>query len=47
MRDDYLTKLLGFQGFHIRGMKIERNGDVDVVILELGRKGGRKLKWMW
>jgi len=36
---DYITRLLGFQGFYVRGMEIEKDRDVEKVILELGRKG--------
>jgi len=32
---DYITKLLGFQGFYVRGMKIQKDEDVEKVILDL------------
>ncbi|MDI6890829.1 MAG: ISL3 family transposase [Thermodesulfovibrionales bacterium] len=39
---DYLTKLLGFQGFYVKDMEIERKDDIERVILELWRaKGGK------
>lgn len=35
---DYLTELLKFQGFFVKGKKIEKEGDVEKVILYLERK---------
>ena len=35
---DYITELLGFQGFYVKGMKIEKEGDVEKAILCLERK---------
>lgn len=37
---DYLTKLLGFQGFYIKGMEVKREGDIEEVIIDLGRVKG-------
>lgn len=35
---DCITKLLGFQGFYLRGMRIQKEEDVEKVILDLGRE---------
>lgn len=37
----YLTKLLGFQGFFVVDMEIERDGDIEKVILALDSSEGR------
>ena len=34
---DYLTKLLGFQGFTVKRIKTEREGEIDRVVIELDR----------
>jgi len=35
---DCIAKLLGFQGFYVRGMRIQKDEDVEKVILDLGRE---------
>jgi len=35
---DCITKLLGFQGFYVRDMRIQKDGEVEKVILDLGRE---------
>lgn len=37
---DYLTRLLGFQGFHVSGVEIEKEGDIEKAIITLGRSNG-------
>lgn len=38
---DYLTELLGFQGFCVKGLKIEKDKEVEKVIIDLGRTENR------
>lgn len=38
---DYLTELLGFQGFFVKGIEIQREGNVEKVIIDLGRSESR------
>lgn len=38
---DYLTELLGFQGFFVRDMKIDREDEVERVTISLGRGKGK------
>jgi len=40
---DYITKLLGFQGFFVTDMEIRRERDIDKVILILDRIKGRHI----
>ena len=37
-RTDYLTELLEFQGFYVKDVKKEKEGDIDKIIIELERK---------
>lgn len=36
---DYLTRLLGFQGFNVLKVEIEQEGDIEKAIITLGREG--------
>ncbi|URA09650.1 ISL3 family transposase [Thermospira aquatica] len=36
---NYLTELLGFQGFYVSGIEIDNEGDIEKVIITLGREG--------
>ncbi len=37
---DYLTRLLGFQGFYVLHVEIEKEGDIEKAIITLGRNNG-------